>query len=179
MSLRDFIATNTSFDQSISIITGIAAGVAGNVVFSGSVESAVAILQGISALSGLVLAAATFVCTMTYSSPSKYMKIVRSQFSTVLQRNWFAILGSCLIAALLPLLAILFIHEASEVAIGLGTYSVIILVCSFLRAMYWLKTTLFMDLQSDLTPNPYIVQPSTVTSHSNNAEDHTRSRVAA
>ncbi|WP_219816788.1 hypothetical protein, partial [Arthrobacter sp. 9E06] len=57
-------------------------------------------------ISGLAMAASTFVCAMTYQSGNILMaKVVQVQ-SRALRRNWVSIISSTLVTAVLPLAAL-------------------------------------------------------------------------
>ena len=47
---------------------------------------------GLSTLSGLVMATATFICTMLYQSNSHFMVEARKRFPEELARNWLSII---------------------------------------------------------------------------------------
>lgn len=108
-------------------------------------------------LCGLVLASATFVCTLTYQSSSHFMRFVRQRFGKVLSRNWTAIIGSTFAAAITALAAILLDASASTVAAGAVAYSLAAMGTSFVRVLIWLRHTLFLEEASEKVNGTVVV----------------------
>lgn len=117
-----------------------------------------AFLGGVATLAGLVLAAATFICTLTYQSTSQQVAYVRKHFGPELRRNWRAIFASILAAAVATLVAFLILDTRPEIAMSVGVFGLVTVVVRAARAHYWLSYTLFMHQVSDATEPPYVVQ---------------------
>ncbi|MBN0039345.1 hypothetical protein JN535_04045 [Cellulosimicrobium cellulans] len=118
----------------------------------------VAFYVGISTLAALAVAAATFVCTMTYQSTGEHMRAVRRHYGEVLRRNWTSILVSTLVAATLPLLAILVDTRWRQAAMLIAVYSLVLVAVRFVRSIYWLRITLFLERAADELPEPMAVK---------------------
>lgn len=95
-------------------------------------------------VSGLVLAASTFACTMTYQATDTLMVKVRQRNSAVLRRNWFAILQSSLATAALPLLCFAIDGELRQLSGAIVIYMTTLLLLRFRRALAMLALVLFV-----------------------------------
>lgn len=96
---------------------------------------------GITATSGIILAASTFVASQIYFSPGSYMTMLREEYSDDLLRNWTHILISLLLSTLMPLLSVL-IHSASPaIAFGLAIFAVLLAAMRSLRVVWWFRIT--------------------------------------
>lgn len=109
------------------------------------------LVVGVATIAGLVMAAATFICALTYQSANILMTAVRDRFATELRRNWRSIIGGAFLGAVLPVLA-LPIAGHPQLGVIACAYSVTLVSLKFLRASFWLRYTLFMQQASDLRP---------------------------
>jgi hypothetical protein len=110
------------------------------------------IYAGIATISGLAMAASTFVCTMTYQSGNILMAKVVQVHSHALRRNWMSIISSTLITAVAPLIALAIDQSHSSLASAVAVYSLALLMTRFGRALWWLQYTLFMQDRSFQIP---------------------------
>lgn len=99
-------------------------------------------------VSGLTLAAATFVCTMTYQSANILMAGIVRSHAAELRRNWTTIISSNLVTALLPLAALAMDTKLPHIGIVIASYAVTLLCVRFMRAVWWLQYSLFRQEQS-------------------------------
>ncbi|MFR7660736.1 MAG: hypothetical protein ACLUWL_06350 [Bifidobacterium longum] len=60
----------------------------------------------LSTLSGLAMAAVTFICSMSYQSESRYMRIAHERYHDELSRNWVSIIAWTTVTAVLPLISL-------------------------------------------------------------------------
>lgn len=112
----------------------------------------------IATVSGLAMAATTFACSMTYQSANILMTRVRDLFSVPLKRNWVTIIRSNLMTALIPILALALDGVSAPWAVCIAMYAVLLLIARFLRALYWLQYTLFMQNLSVQVPDRIVVE---------------------
>lgn len=112
----------------------------------------------IATVSGLAMAATTFACSMTYQSANILMTRVKDLFAASLKRNWVTIIRSNLVTALIPVGAMAIDGLSAQWASGLALYAVVLLVARFLRALYWLQYTLFMQNLSAQVREKVIVE---------------------
>lgn len=113
-----------------------------------------AFYSALAGIAGLVMTAAIFVCTMTYQSANLLMNEVRRRFQKELKRNWTSIIGWSLGAALLALGAILIDAHSVQYALTVCAFALSILLAKFLRALFWLRYTLFASEIADQQPTP-------------------------
>lgn len=100
---------------------------------------------GVSTLGGLLLAAATFICTLTYQSTSASISKARARFDKELRKNWSAIILGAFHAALLPLIGIGVLDRSLQVATLAVLAGVSMIIARTWRALFWLRNTLFLD----------------------------------
>lgn len=100
---------------------------------------------GLSALSGLVMAIATFICATVYQSNARLMKEGRKKFSDELARNWLSIISWTLATAFFPLISLSIWEMNSVVSFGLVIFSTTILLEKSIRCIYWLNVTFLME----------------------------------
>ncbi|KRE72618.1 hypothetical protein [Arthrobacter sp. Soil762] len=112
----------------------------------------------IATVSGLAMAATTFACSMTYQSANILMTRVKDLFAVSLKRNWVTIIRSNLMTALIPVVAMAIDGLSAHWAAGGALYAVLLLVARFLRALYWLQYTLFMQSLAAQVPEKVVVQ---------------------
>lgn len=100
---------------------------------------------GLSALSGLVMAVATFICTTVYQSNARLMRECRKRFSDELARNWLSIISWTLVTAFLPLISLPIWEMNSVFSFGVVIFSTTILLEKSIRCIYWLNVTFLME----------------------------------
>lgn len=112
---------------------------------------------GATTVAALVMAAATFICAMTYQSANILMTQVRQRHAAALRRNWFSIIAGCFAAAILPILTVLTPASVS-LAVAACLYSMGLVAARFARAMFWMSYTLFMQEADDVRPTVRVAQ---------------------
>jgi len=75
-----------------------------------------------------------------------------------LRTNWTRVLSGCLIAGVVPLLALIVDGSRTSLALAAVAYSLVLLVMCGVRALHWLKLTLFFDGASLEIPGIWEVQ---------------------
>lgn len=105
---------------------------------------------GLSTLSGLVMATATFICTMLYQSNSPLMIEARKRFPEELSRNWLSIIIWTLTTAILPLFSLCLWGIDRITSFGIVIFSTSLLLAKGGRSIYWLNYTLFMEKASSI-----------------------------
>lgn len=147
---QDFILRRPLVDQLVPIL---ALGV-WHFVFHGQVPGTPAAQSaayvGLSAVAGIVLAAATFVCTMLYQSSSTSVKTLRDKFTGELAKNWTSIFAFIFVAAILPIIATLLQDTHNALAFGLALYSGAILFSRSFRTYLWL----IVSFRLESSPEP-------------------------
>lgn len=94
---------------------------------------------GLSTLSGLVMATATFICTMLYQSNSPLMIEARKRFPEELSRNWLSIIIWTLTTAILPLFSLCLWGIDRITSFGIVIFSTSLLLAKGGRSIYWCK----------------------------------------
>lgn len=117
------------------------------------------IYAGVATISGLAMAASTFVCTMTYQSGNLLMSKVVKTHAKALRRNWVSIIRSNLITAVIPLVALALDGTLHAVASAATIYALALLLTRSARALWWLQYTLFMQDLSVQIPERIKVAP--------------------
>lgn len=149
---RDFLAAHPLVDQLVA-----AGAVFLWVVFAADLVvvpegSRPTIYAGLATISGLAMAASTFICAMTYQSGNILMAKVVQVHSLALRRNWMSIITSNLITAVIPLVALAVDHSNSNIASAAAVYALALLMTRFGRALWWMQYTLFMQDRSFQIP---------------------------
>lgn len=161
--IRDLATDRPAIDQLPSLALGLATYVWGTEFVTLLAEpTRIALYQAVAALAGLVLAAATFVCTLTYQSSSFIMSAVRRTHAGQIRRNWVAILRSLLLGSVLAVLAIMADRLSPLLAMSITMYTLTLVVARGVRAIWWLKFTLFVDYASDKSSEGIAFLPPTV-----------------
>lgn len=109
------------------------------------------LVAGVSTVAGLVMTAATFVCTLTYQSSNVLMNHVRLAYATTLRRNWVSIIVRSFVAAIAPVCTLAFAFP-SWVAVAASLVSLVLICQAFARAVFWMVYTLFMQDASSARP---------------------------
>lgn len=99
-TLGDALAAHPSVDMLAPAIPIIIWAISGRPVPDDNVSQN--LFVALSTLSGLVMAAVTFICSMSYQSESRYMQIARDRYHDELSRNWVSIIAWTAITAVLP-----------------------------------------------------------------------------
>jgi hypothetical protein len=143
LTMGDFVAAHPFIDLLVPlIITGVGFFFGGKV--PGINKSWQNLFVSLSTISGLVMTAATFICTMTYQSDSRHMKTVRERYPDELSKNWISIIAWTLTTAVLPLVSICAWNANHQTAFGIALFSLIMMIAKTARSLHWLKYTLFM-----------------------------------
>lgn len=100
-------------------------------------------------LAGIVLAAATFACTQIYQAQSGAIRFVREQNADEYRRGTVGLLASLLLAALLPLVAVVLDAAHPQWAFGIGLSSAGLIALRFLRVAAWVD----LGIRGQDTPN--------------------------
>lgn len=149
--IKDIWASHPIFDQLVPIVITLAwlLFVAENLEIEDGARWN--IFLTIATVSGMALAATTFVCSMTYQSANILMSKVVEVYSKDLRRNWVSIITSCLLTAVAPLVSLAIDKALPMAAMTIAVYAIALLLVRFARAIWWLQFTLFMqDKTSDL-----------------------------
>ncbi|WP_146143614.1 Na+:H+ dicarboxylate symporter [Bifidobacterium callitrichos] len=101
------------------------------------------------------MAAATFICTMTYQSDGQLMREVRLNYGECLSKNWQSIILWSLLDAVLPLITIALWETNKNAGFSLSIFALVNLIAKSTRSVYWLNYTLFMQNKSDHIIQPY------------------------
>lgn len=131
-------------------------------VVPGSADAQLAAYVGLSAIAGLVLAAATFVCTMIYQSTSPSVLLLREKFSKSLSKNWASIFALTFVAALLPIAATLLHSSNGTLSFALVIYSAAILIGRGARTYTWLLVSFWLEASpgpSERSTTPTTLRP--------------------
>lgn len=150
--IRDFLAEHPLVDQLVAVAAVLVwvFFVADLIVVPES--SRPTIYAGVATISGLAMAASTFVCSMTYQSGNILMAKVVQVHSQALRRNWMSIISSNLITAVAPLVALAIDRSYSGIASAITIYSLALLMTRFGRALWWMQYTLFLQDRSFQIP---------------------------
>ena len=82
----------------------------------------------LSTLSGLVMAAVTFICSMSYQSESRYMQIARDRYHDELSRNWVSIIAWTAITAVLPLASLCLWPSRPGLSTAISIYALVMMI---------------------------------------------------
>lgn len=103
------------------------------------------IALGLSALAGILLAAVVFACSMAFGSRASAMIVIRATRPRQHAWTWLSTISAELVAAVLPLLALLVFPAAPAVATALLTSSLVLILLPGTRMIWWLGTILLGD----------------------------------
>lgn len=109
----------------------------------------------LSTLSGLVMAAVTFICSMSYQSESRYMQIARDRYHDELSRNWVSIIAWTAITAVLPLASLCLWPSRPGLSTAISIYALVMMIAKLGRSIHWMKYTLFMQKASMTIGEPF------------------------
>lgn len=154
---KDWILERPALDQLAAVLVALgAAFLPGWLPSDGQTRTE--LFATLAGLCGLVLAAATFVCTLTYQSDGHVMKTVRARFGPVLASNWTSIIVASFTAAVVALAAIALDHLSVQAASAAAAYSVVAILTAFYRVVVWLRLTLFFEEVAEKRPEPRPVE---------------------
>lgn len=153
---KDWLLERPGLDQIVAVLVAVIAAFLPEWLPSDG-QARTELFGALAGLCGLVLAAATFVCTLTYHSGSHVMKKVRLRFGGVLARNWTAIIATSFVSALVALAAIALEDASARAASAAIAYSTVAIVASFVRVVVWLRLTLFFEEVAEKHPEPLAV----------------------
>ncbi len=149
---RNILAAHPILDQVLPLV-GIVAWIAfGQPLVPDNESMRTSFYLGSATISGLAMAASTFVCAMTYQSANILMAKTRDLYGPELRRNWVAVIGSHLVTATTPIFAIVIDGHSTTLAMGVTLYALLLLFARFSRGLWWLQFTLFMDVKSSEIP---------------------------
>ncbi|WP_169274675.1 Na+:H+ dicarboxylate symporter [Bifidobacterium moraviense] len=112
------------------------------------------VFVAISTLSGLVMAAATFICTMTYQSVSRYMQVTHKRYHDELSRNWLSVIAWTAASAVAPIVSLCLWKTCERTATAISLWALILMGVKLIRSIHWLKYTLFMEKASMMIQEP-------------------------
>ena len=175
-TLGDALATHPSVDMLAPAIPIIIWAISGRPVPDDNVSQN--LFVALSTLSGLVMAAVTFICSMSYQSESRYMQIARDRYHDELSRNWVSIIAWTAITAVLPLASLCLWPSRPGLSTAISIYALVMMIaklgrsiskhptsCSSTslvmmiaklgRSIHWMKYTLFMQKASMTIGEPF------------------------
>ena len=109
----------------------------------------------LSTLSGLVMAAVTFICSMSYQSEARYMQIARERYHDELSRNWVSIIAWTAVTAMLPLISLCLWPSHQGISTAISIYALVMMIAKLVRSIHWMKYTLFMQKASMTIGEPF------------------------
>jgi hypothetical protein len=148
---NDFLAERPVVDLIVPAVAAILWFVLGWQIPEDAAPRAAA-YTALSAASGIVLAAATFACSMMYHSNARYVVLVREEYPVELRRNWRSILIWLLATTLIPIASIVVDGQLPVMAFVASGLSGLMILVKFLRIIYWFDVTLSMEEASRHSP---------------------------
>ncbi|MBK5030411.1 Na+:H+ dicarboxylate symporter [Bifidobacterium longum subsp. longum] len=109
----------------------------------------------LSTLSGLAMAAVTFICSMSYQSESRYMRIAHERYHDELSRNWVSIIAWTTVTAVLPLISLCLWSSHQGVSTAISIYALVMMAAKLGRSIHWMKYTLFIQKASMTIGEPF------------------------
>lgn len=103
------------------------------------------VYTGLGTVAGLAFAASTFVCSMTYQSTNYLMSDIRKSHSVAIRRNWISILSSLIAVAILSVALHVIDALTPSLAMGLAAGGLAVVLLRVLRALWWMRQTLFVE----------------------------------
>lgn len=155
--LREWMLQHPSVDHAPGIAVAVAILTTNGFTTLGDGDRTTLVI-GVTTIAALVMAAATFICSMTYQSANILLTRVRQNHASALRRNWFSIIVGAFYAATLPILTLLVAQQVT-VTVALCLYSLALVTARFLRAVFWMSFTLFMQEADDIRPTTRIARP--------------------
>lgn len=152
-TLGDALAAHPSVDMLAPAIPIIIWAISGRPVPDDNVSQN--LFVALSTLSGLVMAAVTFICSMSYQSESRYMQIARDRYHDELSRNWVSIIAWTAITAVLPLASLCLWPSRPGLSTAISIYALVMMIAKLGRSIHWMKYTLFMQKASMTIGEPF------------------------
>lgn len=152
-TLGDALAAHPSVDMLAPAIPIIIWAISGRPVPDDNVSQN--LFVALSTLSGLVMAAVTFICSMSYQSESRYMQIARDRYHDELSRNWVSIIAWTAITAVLPLASLCLWPLRPGLSTAISIYALVMMIAKLGRSIHWMKYTLFMQKASMTIGEPF------------------------
>ncbi|EFQ82743.1 hypothetical protein HMPREF0063_11952 [Aeromicrobium marinum DSM 15272] len=146
--LRDLVVEHPGLDHLPAIL---AVGTWALLMRDLEVSNVPEFLVGLATVSALVLAAAAFVCTLTYQSSAQRVVDLRIAFGVQIQRNWVSIFAITFVAAVAPLVALLLVGTG-PVGPAIAVWASAMLVMKAGRTLYWLRAMVFTQYLDDVRP---------------------------
>ena len=155
-SVKDFIANHPCVDHlpAVGAMTGV-----WTLGLTAAPSVLTAFLEGLGALAGLVLAAATFAAMLAQSS-SRVTVLLRQKYAVVLARNWNSILRASLLIGVAALVMLLLADAQARLVLVSGAYMLVLLGARGWRAVSWFTATQYADISSAAFP-PLVEVPPT------------------
>lgn len=125
-TLDDALAAHPSVDMLAPAIPIIIWAISGRPVPDDNVSQN--LFVALSTLSGLVMAAVTFICSMSYQSESRYMQIARDRYHDELSRNWVSIIAWTAITAVLPLASLCLWPSRPGLSTAISIYALVMMI---------------------------------------------------
>lgn len=113
-----------------------------------------AFLTALTTVSGLVLTASVFVCTMVIQSPSVHLRRIRSLYPQTFSAVWIHILSAALLSCALA--ALLLLAPPSPLVISVGIGLLVLALASGFRTIWWLKRLLAVEEVERRIPSTYV-----------------------
>ena len=156
-SVKDFIANHPCVDHlpAVGAMTGV-----WTLGLTAAPSVLTAFLEGLGALAGLVLAAATFAAAMLAQSSSRVTVLLRQKYAVVLARNWNSILRAALLIGVAALIMLLLVDAQTRLVLVSGAYMLVLLGARGWRAVSWFTATQYADISSAAFP-PLVEVPPT------------------
>lgn len=179
-TLGDALAAHPSVDMLAPAIPIIIWAISGRPVPDDNVSQN--LFVALSTLSGLVMAAVTFICSMSYQSESRYMQIARDRYHDELSRNWVSIIAWTAITAVLPLASLCLWPSRPGLSTAISIYALVMMIAKLGRSIHWMKYTLFMQKASMTIGEPFtdkdMQKPSNGTKPTASDNLHPANRIA-
>lgn len=139
----DFYAASPWLDWCVALIVsiGLALLIPGTAV-SAAATNGFEASAAVAGLSGLLLTAATFACTMAYSARSTTMIFLRALRPREQARNWMSVIAALLVAAVVAIVAIPLWGATNRLALGFTVGSLLLGVVVAARVLWWLAYTM-------------------------------------
>lgn len=146
-SVGNFYAAHPGLDWILGLLGGGLAFVAAPAAL---VEAVAAVGSdaslGASALFGILFAAATFTCTMAYTSTSTTMLVVRTFRAREQARTWVSILAALLATAVLSLVLVAAWGHTDRFAFAGLAASMTLGILVTVRVLWWFRLTIGGDV---------------------------------
>lgn len=136
-NLRDFYGDNPWLDWLVLVLVGVVWWVPAHGWFPTEASTRSTFYTATGSLAGIVLAAATFACTQVFQAMTGALPRAREENEPEYRRGAVGLLGSLLVAAVLPLGAVVLDQPFPQWGFGLGILAAALVVVRFLRVLAW------------------------------------------